>query len=46
VDTLVAAAKPEENQLRAITEEIDRTLAALQQEIAEQDLAAAARDLS
>jgi (p)ppGpp synthase/HD superfamily hydrolase len=46
VDALVAAAKPEENQLRAITEEIDRTLAALQQEIAEQDLAAAARDLS
>jgi (p)ppGpp synthase/HD superfamily hydrolase len=46
VDALVAAAKPEENQLRAITEEIDRTLAALQQEIAERDLAAAARDLS
>jgi (p)ppGpp synthase/HD superfamily hydrolase len=46
VDALVDAAKPEENQLRAITEEIDRTLAALQQEIAEQDLAAAARDLS
>jgi hypothetical protein len=32
--------------LRAITEEIDRTLAALRQEIAERDLAAAARDLS
>jgi (p)ppGpp synthase/HD superfamily hydrolase len=46
VDALVATAKPEENQLRAITEEIDRTLAALQQEIAERDLAAAARDLS
>ena len=46
VDALVAAAKPEENQLRAITEEIDRTLVALQQEIAERDLAAAARDLS
>jgi (p)ppGpp synthase/HD superfamily hydrolase len=46
VDALVDAAKPEENQLRAITEEIDRTLAALQQEIAERDLAAAARDLS
>ena len=41
VDALATAAEPEENQLRAIIEEIDRTLAALQQAIAEQDLTAA-----
>ena len=46
VDALIAAAKPEERQLRAIIEEIDRALAALRQEIAERDLTAAARDLS
>jgi len=46
VDALVAAAKPEERQLQAIIEEIDRTLAALRQEIAERDLTAAASDLS
>ena len=46
VDALAGAAEPEEDQLRAIIEEIDRTLAALQEAIAEQDLKAAARDLS
>ena len=43
VDALTDAAKPEEHQLQAIIEEIDRTLAGLQQAMAEQDLAAAAR---
>ncbi len=46
VDALGTAAEPEENQLRALIDEIDRTLAALQQAISEQDLKAAARDLS
>ena len=46
VDALATAAEPEENQLRAIIDEIDRTLAALQQAIAEQDLKAAVRDVS
>jgi (p)ppGpp synthase/HD superfamily hydrolase len=46
VDALVAAAEPEEHQLRAIVDEIDRTLAALQQAIAAQDLIALATALS
>ena len=46
VDALAGAAGPEENQLRAIIDEIDRTLAALQQAIAERDLAAPATELS
>ena len=46
VDALVAAAEPEENQLRAIIDEIDRTLAALQQLMAERDLTAPATDLA
>jgi (p)ppGpp synthase/HD superfamily hydrolase len=39
-DALVAAAEPEENQLQAIIDEIDRTLVALQQLMAEQELTA------
>jgi (p)ppGpp synthase/HD superfamily hydrolase len=39
-DALGKAAEPEENQLQAIIDEIDRTLAALQQLMAEQDLTA------
>jgi (p)ppGpp synthase/HD superfamily hydrolase len=46
VDALSGAAEPEENQMRAIIEEIDRTLAALQQAIAEQDLEALLADRS
>ena len=46
VDALRGAAEPGEDQLQAIIDEIDRTLAALQQAIAEQDLKAAARDVS
>ena len=46
VDALIDAAEPDEDQLRAIIDEIDRTLAALQQAIAERDLAAPATDLS
>ncbi len=46
VDGLRGASEPGEDQLQAIIDEIDRTLAALQQAIAEQDLKAAARDLS
>ena len=46
VDALVGAAEPEENQLRAIIDEIDRTLAALQQLMAEQDVTAPATDLA
>jgi GTP pyrophosphokinase len=45
-DALVGAAEPEETQLQAIIDEIDRTLAALRQAMAERDLTAAARDLS
>jgi GTP pyrophosphokinase len=46
VAALTEAAKPEEHQLNAIIEEIDRTLAALQQAIAERDLTAPTTDLS
>jgi (p)ppGpp synthase/HD superfamily hydrolase len=46
VDALVGAAEPEENQLRAIIDEIDRTLAALQQLMAERDVTAPATDLA
>jgi hypothetical protein len=46
MDALVAAAEPGERQLEAIIDEIDRTLAALQQLIAEQDLTAAPTDPS
>ena len=41
VDALVAVAEPGERQLRAIIDEIDRTLAALELLMAEQDLAVA-----
>jgi (p)ppGpp synthase/HD superfamily hydrolase len=46
VDALAGAAEPGDDQLQAIIDEIDRTFAALRQAIAEQDLKAAARDLS
>jgi (p)ppGpp synthase/HD superfamily hydrolase len=46
VDALVAAAEPGENQLRAILDEIERTLATLQLAMAEQDLTAPSTDLS
>ncbi len=46
VDALAAAAAPEEHQLQAIIEEIDRTLTALQQAIAAQDPTASATVLS
>jgi (p)ppGpp synthase/HD superfamily hydrolase len=46
VDALVAAAEPEENQLRALIDEINRTLAALQQLIAERDVTAPTTDLT
>jgi (p)ppGpp synthase/HD superfamily hydrolase len=46
VDALVAAAEPEEHQLNAIIEEIDRTLSALQQTMAEQHLTERPADLS
>jgi (p)ppGpp synthase/HD superfamily hydrolase len=46
VDALVAAAEPGENQLRAILDEIERTLATLQLATAEQDLTAPSTDLS
>lgn len=42
----LAAAEPDENQLQAIIEEIDRTLVALQQAMAEQDQTAPATDIS
>jgi GTP pyrophosphokinase len=41
VDALVAAEEPGENQLRAIVDEIDRTLVAWQQVMAERDLTVA-----
>ena len=41
VDALDAAAEPGERQLRAIIDEIDRSLAALQEQMAEQDLTVA-----
>ena len=46
VDALAGAAEPEENQLRAIVDEIDRTLAALQQLMTEEDRTAPATDIS
>jgi (p)ppGpp synthase/HD superfamily hydrolase len=46
VDALVAAAEPGENQLRAILDEIERTLATLQLAMVEQDLTAPSTDLS
>ncbi len=46
VDALVGAAKPGENRLQAIIDEIDRTLAALQQLMAEQDRTAPAKGIS
>jgi (p)ppGpp synthase/HD superfamily hydrolase len=46
VDALVAAAEPGENQLRAILDEIERTLATFQLAMAEQDLTAPSTDLS
>ena len=46
VDALVGAAKPGENRLQAIIDEIDRTLAALQQLMAEQDRTAPATGIS
>ena len=46
VDALVAAAAPEEHQLNALIEEIDRTLAALQQAMAEQQPTERPADLS
>jgi (p)ppGpp synthase/HD superfamily hydrolase len=46
VGALTEAAKPEEHQLSAIIEEIGRTLAALQQAMAERDRTAPATDLS
>ena len=45
-DALATAAEPGENQLQAIIDEIDRTLAALQQLLAEQDVTAPATDLA
>jgi hypothetical protein len=46
VDALVAAAEPEEHQLNTIIAEIDRTLSALRQSMAEQQLAERPADLS
>ena len=46
VGALTEAAEPEEQQLNAIIEEIVRTLAALQQAMAERDLTAPITDLS
>jgi (p)ppGpp synthase/HD superfamily hydrolase len=46
VGALGAAAEPGENQLRAILDEIERTLATLQLAMAEQDLTAPSTDLS
>ena len=46
VDALIGAAEPEEDQLRVIIAEIVRTLAGLQQAIAEQDLEALPADRS
>jgi (p)ppGpp synthase/HD superfamily hydrolase len=46
VGALTDAAMPEEQQLNAIIEEINRTLAALQQAMAERDLTAPATHLS
>ena len=46
VDALRGAAEPGEDQLQAIIDEIDRTLAALQQLMAEQDRTAPATDIS
>jgi (p)ppGpp synthase/HD superfamily hydrolase len=46
VDALVAAAEPEEHQLNAIIEQINRTLSSLQQAMAEQHLTERPADLS
>lgn len=46
VDALIGTAEPEEHQLRAIIAEIERTLVALQEAIAERDLEARSADRS